>query len=528
MSGYENGHWSDTTLAEVAWNVRMRVKPQERPDLPFIGMDNVEAHTMRLLGTVPASTMKSSAVHFRPDDVLYGRLRPYLNKVLTVGFEGLASAEFIPLTMPEGVNPQFVQYRLNSAKFVAFTSTIDTGDRPRVDYGQIGEFELRLPPTGEQSRIVEAIESYLTRLDDAVATLERVQRNLKRYRASVLKAAVEGRLVPTDAELARAEGRDYEPASVLLERILKERRCRWIEEAAEKGRAKAEEKAKKAGQAWSVENNAAALENGRAKAAKQYKEPAAPDTKRIPGLPDTWCWAKLDQLLLFIEGGNSATAQNERTERKVLRSSAVRQGWIDFDDFRYLATEAPKKTAPYLEPGDLVFTRLSGSLEYVGNCAEVPQLTGRKFEFPDRIFRGRVAPSLTARYVQHCFAVRKLRRHLEDAAKSAAGHQRIGLDDLRKYQIPLPPMAEQGRISEHVAKVRSVADSTEGGVEVQIRRLSRLRQSILKWAFEGKLVDQDTADEPAFLLLERIKAERAVMEASKKNNRKSRRKRKAK
>ena len=61
------------------------------------------------------------------------------------------------------------------------------------------------PP--EQRRIVEAIESYLSRLDDAVASLERVQRNLKRYRASVLKAAVEGRLVPTEAELARAEGR---------------------------------------------------------------------------------------------------------------------------------------------------------------------------------------------------------------------------------------------------------------------------------------------------------------------------------
>ena len=60
-----------------------------------------------------------------------------------------------------------------------------------------------------------------------MATLERVQRNLKRYRASVLKAAVEGRLVPTEAELARSEGRDYEPAPVLLERILAERRRRW-------------------------------------------------------------------------------------------------------------------------------------------------------------------------------------------------------------------------------------------------------------------------------------------------------------
>ncbi|CAN5653465.1 hypothetical protein BH23GEM8_BH23GEM8_19010 [soil metagenome] len=68
-----------------------------------------------------------------------------------------------------------------------------------------------LPPLPEQRRIVEAIESYFTRLDDAVATLEREQRNLKRDRSSVLKTAVEGRLVPIEAELARTEGRSKSP-----------------------------------------------------------------------------------------------------------------------------------------------------------------------------------------------------------------------------------------------------------------------------------------------------------------------------
>jgi len=102
-----------------------------------------------------------------------------------------------------------------------------------IDTFALKRFSFPIAPLPEQHRIVEAMESYLTRLDDAVASLERVQRNLKRYRASVLKAAVEGRLVPTEAELARSEGRNYEPASVLLERILKERRERWIDAAAE-------------------------------------------------------------------------------------------------------------------------------------------------------------------------------------------------------------------------------------------------------------------------------------------------------
>ncbi len=82
-------------------------------------------------------------------------------------------------------------------------------------------------PRAEQDRIVAEIEKQFTRLDAATTALKRVQANLKRYRASVLKAACEGRLVPTEAELARKEGRDYEPADQLLQRILRERRARW-------------------------------------------------------------------------------------------------------------------------------------------------------------------------------------------------------------------------------------------------------------------------------------------------------------
>lgn len=102
------------------------------------------------------------------------------------------------------------------------------GDIPGLSKSHISDHRIDLPPLPEQHRIVKALDSYFTRLDDAVATLERVQRNLERYRASVLKAAVEGRLVPTEAELARAEGRDYEPAVEAIHRTAPLRRPnRW-------------------------------------------------------------------------------------------------------------------------------------------------------------------------------------------------------------------------------------------------------------------------------------------------------------
>ena len=111
---------------------------------------------------------------------------------------------------------------------------------------------IPLAPLPEQRRIVAEIEKQFTRLDASVAALRRTQANLKRYRVSVLRAACSGELAPTEAELARAEDREYEPAGVLLERILVERRARW--EAQEKRRGK-------------------------------YKEPAAPDTSDLPPLP---------------------------------------------------------------------------------------------------------------------------------------------------------------------------------------------------------------------------------------------------
>jgi type I restriction enzyme S subunit len=205
--------WMWTTLGEVADTTRMRADPQDYPDARFIGMEHVEAHTMRLLGTVPAKEMRSSAERFEPGDVLYGRLRPYLNKVLCPDFAGLCSGEFIIFRKTPHLESHYLQYFLNSADFVSFASHLNAGDRPRVNFEQLADYPFPLPPLPEQHRIVAEIEELFTQLDAGVAALKRVQANLKRYRASVLKAACEGRLAPQDP----AE----EPADRLLARILR-------------------------------------------------------------------------------------------------------------------------------------------------------------------------------------------------------------------------------------------------------------------------------------------------------------------
>ena len=101
-----------------------------------------------------------------------------------------------------------------------------------------------------------------------------------------------------------------------------------------------------------------------------------------------------------------------------------------------------------------------------------------------------------------------VRSHLERKAKTTAGIHKINQSDLATTPIPLPPDVEQGRLIDVFTRLDSITCALRSEVERLEVRLRRLRQSILKWAFEGKLVDQDPNDEPASVLLERIKAER--------------------
>jgi type I restriction enzyme S subunit len=343
-----------------------------------------------------------------------------------------------------------------------------------------------LAPTAQQASIVEAIDSYLSRLDDAVASLTRAQKKLKAYRASVLKAAVEGRLVPTEAELARQEKRSFEPASELLKRILKERRRRW--EEAELAKLKAAGKTPKDDK-WKA----------------KYEEPAAPDTSKLPKLPEGWCWASVDQLSYLLRNGQSSAPREERGVR-TLRISAVRPLLVDFEDVRYLPGSPEDYPNDLIEVGDLLFTRYNGTPSLVGVCGRVRSLTEPTVH-PDKLIKVRLLSHLHSPYIEIAANAGESRLLVERRTRTTAGQAGISGSDLKQMPIPVPPLTEQVRIADEVERLLSVADTARATVMNDERRCARLRQSVLKWAFEGKLVDQDPNDEPAEALLARIRAE---------------------
>ena len=490
------GSWARTTIGATAEIVRGVSFPKDaRKLVPHPGhvaclrTANVQREVeWDDLWFVPEEYVKVESRYVQPLDVLIS----VSNSLALVGKVAQVTnlpqkstlGAFISLLRPSsGLDAKFYYYQMASPEVQSEIrySASTTTNISNISSGKLSAVTLEVPPLAEQHRIVVEIETQFTRLDASVAALRRAQANLKRYRASVLKAACEGWLVPTESELSRTEGRDYEPAGILLKRILAERRARWESQETRRGK---------------------------------YKEPSTPDASAQPELPEGWVWAYLDQLIYLLEGGTAVTATSNTSSRKVLRSSAVRHGFIDLDDHRYLPEDAIKNSDPCIAMEDLLFTRLSGTLGYVGNCAVVGELGDQKIEFPDRIFRGRCTSSASPHYIQNCFSTQTLREDLEAKAKSSAGHQRISLSDLREFRIPLPPLAEQRRIVAEVERRLSVIQQAEATVEASLAQAERLRQSILKQAFSGKLVPQDPDDEPASALLERIKAEREAAQAS--------------
>ena len=225
---------------------------------------------------------------------------------------------------------------------------------------------------------------------------------------------------------------------------------------------------------------------------------------------------KFEFLLKSIRGGTTGVPQNTKTYYPVLRSSSVRQGQIDYQDVKYLSQEQSLNKNNFLDLGDLLFTRLNGTAEYVGNCAKVNIINASSYQFPDRLYCAKLIPEVDSNYCVYAFATTPIRIEIENRAKSTAGHKRISISDIKDMSISLPPLEEQKKIVKQVEQLFAFADKIEARYTKAKAMLDKLPQSILAKAFRGELVPQDSNDEPASVLLARIKAEKEKLAKEKK------------
>ena len=473
MSGVLPAAWRWATFSDVAHIAANLVDPKDFPNLPHIAPDNIERHTGRLLAyrTVQQDAVTSANHHFYPGQLLYSKIRPYLNKCVRVEFEGLCSADMYPLDPL--IEPGYLHHYILTREFVSAV-TKAAGSRtvlPKTNQKQLANVPVPVAPSEQQPAIVAAIESHFSRLDAATATLGRVQGNLERYRASVLKAAVEGRLVPTEAELAKKEGRSYEPASTLLKRILAERRRRW--EEAELAKLKAKGKPP-TDDKWKA----------------RYEEPAAPDTDALPELPEGWCWTTSESMFWDAGYGTSGKCTPDSSGPPVLRIPNVQDQALDLSDLKFAVDPGTLAPDGAVEPGDFLFIRTNGSVSLIGRGAVILDAPPRKCFFASYLIRLRLARVEGLwRWFAFAWHTSVIRDQLVRDAASSAGQHNVSLSAASRYLMPLPPAREQERILAEVDHLETGRASATHDTRVGRDRIARLRQSILKWAFEGRLVD---------------------------------------
>jgi type I restriction enzyme S subunit len=447
-------------------------------------------------------------------------VRTYLRNIAPVPdiYDGeIASTGFSVLRGEPGIIPGYLFYYSLTDEFVDELTERQRGTSyPAVRDSDVRSQPIPLAPLPEQQRIVEAIETQFTRLDAAVRALERAQANLARYKAAVLQAACEGRLVPTEAEL---HPDTYEPAAVLLERILAERRARWEEERwqyeierAQKKAAQAERKAK--GLPYYIRDLEPADWEDRTpdeyepylpksdKWKGKYDEPEAPDTSELPA---GWVWASVEQLADVGTGATPLRSKKEYYENGTIpwvTSGALNEPFVD-SGTEFITELALEETNVKFFPAGTLLVAMYGEGKTRGKVSELKIDATTNQACAALVFEGTAA--ICKSYVK----VFSLKNYDDIRRLSSGGVQpNLNLSIVRDTTFPLPPLAEQRRIVAEVERRLSVVEALEAAVEANLARAERLRQAILKRAFEGRLVPQDPDDEPASALLERIEAER--------------------
>ena len=338
---------------------------------------------------------------------------------------------------------------------------------PSVRKSDVENICFPLPPLNEQRRIVAKIEELFTRLDAGVEALRKVKAELKRYRQAVLKYAFEGKLT---ADWRKKNKDKLEPASKLLERIARER------EKQTKGKA---------------------------------KKLSPLDTSELPQLPNGWEWVSGDMIFLFVTSGSRGWAKYySDTGARFLRVGNLDHYSIklDLSDIQYVRPPVTVEgTRTRVLPGDILISVTAD----VGMTALVPDKISEAY-VSQHVALVRSVELINWAFVSWYISSPEGGQRQFSKLQRGATKAGLGLDDIRSLTIPLPCLFEQAQIVAEIERHFSIADEVEQTIERSLKEADRLRQSILKKAFEGKLVPQDPSDEPAEKLLERIKTKKIL------------------
>ncbi len=461
------------------------------------------------------SDVRKGFTQFADGDVVWAKITPCMEngksavvKKLKNGL-GCGTTEFYVLRTRGAVEPHYLHRFMRQESYrQSAKATMQSGvGQARVPKEFIQNSSLPIPPLNEQKRIVKKIEYLQARSKRAREALESIPPLIEKFRQSVLASAFRGDLTKEWREKNKDK---IEPASELLKRIRIERRKKWEEEQLKKFEASGK---KPKDDQWKEEYK---------ESEKAHLWGSGATRQHIDeswgSLPESWQWVKVRELnvdpALTVQIGPMSMKSNEFTETgvRVLNVGTVRWGSLDLEKCDYLPSQRAADFSRYqVSAGDVLFTR-SGT---VGRSAVVPPgFAPALMTF--HLLRVRTSNNICVPDFLY-FLFRGCPSIKMQTESSQIGGTRAGFNTrlLEEMWIPLPPIEEQKELLTILSRAAFKENSILSLINDLTMRLDQLDQSILAKAFRGELVPQDPNDEPAEVLLERIKKERGEKEASK-------------
>ncbi len=474
--------WQMAELADLAINPKddivdgpfgsnLKASEYTETGVPIVRLQNIKRNYFldkNIKCVTPEKAEQLSRHSFKPGDLLITKLGAPLGVACiapkNIG-DGIIVADLVRARLPEDVvDTKYITYLINSPGVIQqFKENTKGTTRPRVNLKFLRSLQLPIAPPEQQKRIVAKIEELFSHIDAGIEALKKAKQLLKQYRQSVLKAAVTGELTK---EWREANKDKLEPASQLLERILKERRQKWEEQQLEQFKAKGK-----------------MPKNDKWKG--KYKEPESRVSIDVE-LPEGWALCVLDQMITELKNGISKKPAEE-SGLAIFRISAVRPMEVNKDDVRFLPNDFDA-SGYEIEDDDLLFTRYNGNPELVGVCGKVRGLQ-RKTVYPDKLMRARLVNQelVYSDYLERSLNCGISKEFIRTWTKTTAGQSGIAGGDVKKCPVVLPGYEEQIQIAAIVDEKFTAIEHLDAELDQQLVKAEKNKQSVLASAFSGKI-----------------------------------------
>jgi type I restriction enzyme S subunit len=490
--------WTNATIGDVTIYVQRGKSPKytDRSDLPVVNQKcvrwwGVDARHLKFIHEDQWAQWDPIR-SLRPGDILWnstgtgtiGRAAVFSN---LPGYDRVVADSHITILRVDAYEPKLLHRWIQSPAIQDKIESMQAGSTNQVELAksEVLATSLPVPPLNEQRRIVAKIEALNEKSTRAKQALDAVPPLLEKLRQSILAAAFRGDLTKD----WRGKNPNVEPASKLLERIRKERRARW--EEAELAKLKAKGKVPSDNK-WK----------------QRYEEPEPVDTEGLPELPEGWEWVALEEVAELENGDRGSNYPSRRDYvaegHPFVTAGHLTSDGIQWNEMNFISEKRLKMlSGGFIETGDILYC-LRGSL---GKLAIVEHMPFGNGAIGSSLVIIRALSSMNVRYLRDCLAS-PWGKTLIGQHDNGTAQPNLSGSNVARFAIPLPSEAEIGEIERSITKMLGVVRNLEHLRSGGGGNLNQLNSAILAKAFRGELVPQDPNDEPASVLLERIRRER--------------------